>query len=61
LPAVAAQVAIRVALGCRTERPVDALSKYGGRVLKSSLSTDAEGQLQEALAGAQAPVGAAHW
>ena len=28
------------------------LSKYGGRVLKSSLSSDAEHQLQEALAGA---------
>jgi uncharacterized membrane protein len=42
------------------DKAIEALSKYGGKVLKSSLSTDAERQLQEALAGAQAPVGAAH-
>ena len=33
------------------DKAIDALSKYGGKVLKSSLSTDAEQKLQEALAG----------
>lgn len=36
------------------DRALDALSKYGGRVLKTSLSGDAEQQLQESLAGAGA-------
>jgi uncharacterized membrane protein len=36
------------------DRTLEALSKYGGRVLKTSLSSDAEQQLQEALAGAGA-------
>jgi uncharacterized membrane protein len=35
------------------DKATQALSKYGGRVLKSSLSSDAERQLQEALAGAR--------
>jgi uncharacterized membrane protein len=39
-----------------TDKAVAALSKYGGRVLKSSLSTDAEQKLEEALAGAGNPV-----
>jgi uncharacterized membrane protein len=34
-----------------TDKTLQALSKYGGRVLKSSLSEDAERQLQEALHG----------
>jgi uncharacterized membrane protein len=33
------------------DKAIDALSKFGGRVLKSSLSADAERQLQEALHG----------
>jgi uncharacterized membrane protein len=33
------------------DKAVDALSKYGGNVLKSSLSKDAEHQVQEALHG----------
>ncbi len=33
------------------DRVTEALSKYGGRVLKSSLSKDAEEQLQRALRG----------
>jgi uncharacterized membrane protein len=33
------------------DRAMDALSKYGGTVLKSSLSKDAEAKLQEALHG----------
>jgi uncharacterized membrane protein len=42
------------------DKAIEALSKYGGRVLKSSLSSDAEQRLQEALAGAgaTAPAGA---
>ena len=42
------------------DKAVDALSKYGGTVLKSSLSKEAEKELQEALHGAEAqqPVGA---
>src|SRR5207248_5662075 len=39
------------------DKAVAALSKYGGTVLKSSLSEDAEGQLQDALHGKQ-PVAA---
>ncbi|TMK25316.1 MAG: DUF1269 domain-containing protein [Actinobacteria bacterium] len=35
-----------------TDKAVDALSKYGGKVLKTSLSEDAEQQIQEALHGA---------
>jgi uncharacterized membrane protein len=34
------------------DKAIDALSKFGGRVLKSSLSGDAERQLEEALASA---------
>jgi uncharacterized membrane protein len=41
------------------DKAVEALSKYGGRVLKTSLSEDAEQQLQEALAGAGTAAGAA--
>jgi uncharacterized membrane protein len=41
------------------DKAMDALSKYGGRVLKSSLSRDAEKQLQEALARAGSPAPAA--
>ena len=36
-----------------TEKAMDALSKYGGTVLKTSLSKEAEKQLQEALHGKQ--------
>ena len=35
-----------------TDKAIQALGEYGGRVLKSSLSSDAEERLQEALAGA---------
>jgi uncharacterized membrane protein len=38
----------------RAAEEIAALSKYGGTVLKTSLSTDAEEQLKEALAGAGA-------
>jgi uncharacterized membrane protein len=41
------------------DKAVAALSRYGGRVLKTSLSEDAEHKLQEALAGAGAPAGTA--
>jgi uncharacterized membrane protein len=41
------------------DKALAALSKYGGRVLKTSLSEDAEQKLQEALAGAGTPAGAA--
>jgi uncharacterized membrane protein len=41
------------------DKAVEALSKYGGHVLKTSLSDDAEHNLQEALAGAGAAAGAA--
>jgi uncharacterized membrane protein len=41
-----------------TDKAVQALAKYGGRVLKTSLSTDAEQKLQEALAGVGTPAGA---
>jgi uncharacterized membrane protein len=37
-----------------TDKALDALSKFGGEVLKSSLSKDAEKELQEALHGTQA-------
>ncbi|MCW2647881.1 MAG: hypothetical protein JWP07_3990, partial [Pseudonocardiales bacterium] len=33
------------------DRAVDALAKYGGTIIKTSLSRDAEKQLQEALSG----------
>jgi len=36
-----------------TDRAVAALSKYGGTVLKSSLSVEAEKELQEALHGTE--------
>jgi uncharacterized membrane protein len=36
------------------DKAVEALSRYGGTVLKSSLSKDAEAELREALHGAQA-------
>jgi uncharacterized membrane protein len=38
-----------------TDKALEALSKYGGKVLKSSLSADAERQIQEALAGSAQP------
>ena len=41
------------------DKAVAALSKYGGRVLKTSLSEDAERKLEEALAGAGTPAGVA--
>ena len=37
-----------------TDKAMDALSKYGGTVLKTSLSKEAEKQLQDALHGEQA-------
>ena len=37
------------------DKAIEALSKFGGKVLKSSLSNDAEQQLEEALAGAPSP------
>jgi uncharacterized membrane protein len=37
------------------DKAVEALSQYGGTVLKSSLSKDAENELQEALHGTQVP------
>jgi uncharacterized membrane protein len=40
------------------DKAIEALSKYGGRVLKTSLSEDAEQQLQEALAGTGTSAGA---
>jgi uncharacterized membrane protein len=40
------------------DKAVAALSTYGGTVLKSSLSKEAEAELQEALHGAEAPTGA---
>jgi len=41
------------------DKAVDALSKYGGTVLKSSLTKEAEEQLQEELHGSAArqPIG----
>ena len=41
-----------------TDRATAALSKYGGTVLKSSLSKETEAELQDALHGSAAPVGA---
>ena len=41
------------------DKAVQALSKYGGRVLKTSFSQDAEQKLQEALAGAGTPAATA--
>jgi uncharacterized membrane protein len=38
------------------DKAVEALSKYGGTVLKSSLSKETEAELQEALHGQQATV-----
>ena len=38
------------------DRAVEALSQYGGTVLKSSLSKDQEAELQEALHGSTATV-----
>jgi uncharacterized membrane protein len=35
-----------------TDKAVEAMSKYGGTVLKTSLSKDDEKDLQEALPGA---------
>jgi len=40
-----------------TDRAVEALAHYGGRLLKSSLSRDAERQLQEALHGSHSTAG----
>jgi uncharacterized membrane protein len=40
------------------DKAVEALSKFGGTVLKSSLSKDAEAELQEALHGDEVAVGA---
>jgi uncharacterized membrane protein len=40
------------------DKATEALSKYGGRVLKTSLPTDAEQKLQEAMTGAGTPAGA---
>jgi uncharacterized membrane protein len=39
------------------DKAVEAMSKYGGTVLKTSLSKDAEQALQEALRGGQAAAG----
>jgi uncharacterized membrane protein len=41
------------------DKAIEALSKYGGRVIKTSLSRDAEEQIQEALYGTTAPGGRA--
>ena len=41
------------------DKAIESLSKYGGRVLKTSLPADAEQKLQEALGGAATPTGAA--
>jgi uncharacterized membrane protein len=37
------------------DKAVEALSKYGGTVLKTSLSKDDEQELQDALHGSQTP------
>lgn len=37
------------------DKAIDAMSKYGGTVLKTSLSKEAEQRLQDALHGAEAP------
>jgi uncharacterized membrane protein len=39
------------------DRAVEALGRYGGTVLKSSLSKEQEAELQDALHGAAAPTG----
>jgi uncharacterized membrane protein len=39
------------------DRAVEALGRYGGTVLKSSLSKEQEAELQDALHGAPAPTG----
>ncbi len=36
------------------DKPTDAMSKYGGTVLKTSLSKEAEERLQNALHGTEA-------
>jgi uncharacterized membrane protein len=41
-----------------TDKAVQALSKYGGTVLKTSMPAEAERQLQEALSGSSQPVSA---
>jgi uncharacterized membrane protein len=41
------------------DKAVEALSRFGGTVLKSSLSKDAEAELQEALHGAEQPASTA--
>jgi uncharacterized membrane protein len=41
------------------DKAIDALSKFGGHVLKTSLTKDAEAQLQAALQGSSAPEPAA--
>jgi uncharacterized membrane protein len=41
------------------DKAVDALSRFGGTVLKSSLSKEAEAELQDALHGSQEPAGTA--
>jgi len=40
------------------DKTIDALSKFGGTVLKTSLSKDAEAELQKALHGATQPASA---
>jgi uncharacterized membrane protein len=40
------------------DKAVEALSQFGGKVLKSSLSHEAEAELQEALHGHESKVGA---
>jgi uncharacterized membrane protein len=42
-----------------SDKTIAALSKYGGTVLKSSLPTDVEKEIQEALHGAEQPAVAA--
>jgi uncharacterized membrane protein len=45
----------RVAERVRADGAVDALGRHGGTAFKSSLSRDAEGELQEALHGQPVP------
>jgi len=40
-----------------TDKAVEALQKFGGKVLETSLPSDAEQQLQLALQGSAAPAG----
>jgi uncharacterized membrane protein len=42
------------------DKAVEAMSKYGGTVLKTSLSKDDEKQLQDALHGGQTAPSSAH-